>query len=246
MRQNRCEVWTASVTDFGQHEPALAAALTPDEQTYVAALADPTTATLSRAVLRLLLARYLDVAAEEVVIDRSCPDCGRPHGRPRLPEHTGAATLSPQFSVSHGGDLLVLAFLERGRVGVDVEPDLPGEVVGVELLELALTTRERTHVTSVPTDQRRRLFLHYWTGKEAVLKAVGTGLDSSLQAVALPAPPNAATTAVTIPGSGPVKLAVRYLDLGAAHVGALATAEPVLDLQVTRLSPAALLAPPIR
>ena len=51
----------------------------------------------------------------DVPVERTCPDCGRPHGRPRL-DLPGA----PQLSVSHSG-LLVVVAAHDGPVGVDVQ-----------------------------------------------------------------------------------------------------------------------------
>lgn len=236
-----CEVWAARLSELRPHESSLAAVLTPAERADRAGHADASTGALSRAVLRLVLARHLGVMPEQLDIDRRCPTCGRPHGRPRLRTDAGAPEPSPQVSVSHGGDLLVVALADRGPVGVDVEPARPSSAVEADLLELTLTPAERSHLASVPADQQHLLFLHYWTGKEAVLKALGTGLDLPLQAVALPAPSTGGTTAVAVPGAAAVELTVQHLDLGPAHVGALATAGPVGPVPVGWLSAAALL-----
>lgn len=75
------------------------------------------------ALLRVAVARNLGVAPEQVLVDRTCGECGRPHGAPRVVA-TGAA---PWVSVSHSGLLVAVALSPRGPVGIDVQraADLP-------------------------------------------------------------------------------------------------------------------------
>ncbi len=120
---------------FAGHEAGLDRELVGEERPYVErAGRSASTARLSRAVLRLLLADHLDRPAAEIGIDRRCPVCARPHGRPVLTRSEPTAARSGdqpdpgatlQFSVSHGGDLLVLALSADGVVGVDLEPVEP-------------------------------------------------------------------------------------------------------------------------
>ena len=231
MREGECEVWIASMPEFTEHQVALHGVLTPDERAHVHRYrSGRATARLSRALLRLVLARYLDLAPAEVEIDRSCPACGRPHGKPRLRGGPDAAIPAIEFSVAHGGDLLVLAFAGTAPVGVDIEPTGTAQGVCAELLEFTLAPGELRRVQQAPLPQRRLVFLRYWTGKEAVLKALGTGLDVQPQAVTLPPLPTGGTTSVTLPGSPPVELWVRDVDVGAAHVCTLATGREVRQL----------------
>lgn len=229
----------ASAAAFAPHQPALTALLTLEERAHVAGLREPATATLSRALLRLVVARQLAVPPAEVRIDRRCPVCGRPHGRPRL---DGAAP-PLHLSVSHGGDLLVLALSAHPALGIDVEPATRVEDVPAELLELVLTAAERAHVPAAPAAARHRAFLGYWTGKEAVLKALATGLELSPQAVGLPPPGTRGPAHVTVPGGGQPDLAVRPVDVGPAHVCTLATGADVGAVLVQPLSPAVLTGP---
>ena len=53
--------------------------------------------TVAAALLRLVVAPLTAQATDRVVVDRSCPSCGRHHGRPRLPG-TGL-----DASISHSG-----------------------------------------------------------------------------------------------------------------------------------------------
>lgn len=99
--------------------------------------------------------------------------CRTPHGKPFCPE------AETDFSISHSGMMVWTAFCREGAVGIDVEeernlPDLP------DLAE-QLHPRECAALRRLPPDSMRTAFYRCWTRKEAVLKALGTGLSQSLQ-----------------------------------------------------------------
>lgn len=120
-------------------------------------------------VSRMVLGAHIGVAPERVSIDRTCPHCGRPDGRPRLAGNTGV-----RFSVSHSGDVVVVAFTVNCAVGVDVERLDPSR--GPELAQLILSPAERADFDTLPPAGQLRGFFRYWVRKEAVLKATGEGL----------------------------------------------------------------------
>lgn len=73
---------------------------------------------ISAAMLRVAVAAHLGIAPAEVVVDRTCAECGGPHGAPRIVSH---GTPAPSVSVSHSGLLAVVALAPYGPVGVDVQ-----------------------------------------------------------------------------------------------------------------------------
>lgn len=129
----------------------------------------------SRAAQRVLAARYLTTDPHRVRLDRRCPTCGSTeHGRPTLPD---ARDLD--FSVSHTGELVALAFRRGGRVGLDLEAlDRRVDVAG--LGPTVLTHREAARLGAVADDQVRAAFYRLWTRKEATLKLAGHGLTVPL------------------------------------------------------------------
>jgi len=136
--------------------------------------------TIGVAVSRVVLGAHLGVAPERVSIDRTCPQCGRPDGRPRLADEAGV-----RFSVSHSGDLVVVAFAVDGAVGVDVERWDP--LRGPEVAPVILSPAERADFDALPTADQSRAFFRYWVRKEAVLKATGDGLGVQLRDLTLSA-----------------------------------------------------------
>jgi 4'-phosphopantetheinyl transferase len=95
------------------------------------------------------------------------------HDPAGLPGPTGFAG-GLQVSLSHSRGLAAAAVTAIGPVGVDLEPVRP-----VEALVLArrwFPAREAAWLARVPSGQRDAAFLALWTQKEAIAKALGTGL----------------------------------------------------------------------
>ncbi|NBE54277.1 4'-phosphopantetheinyl transferase superfamily protein [Streptomyces sp. YC537] len=120
-------------------------------------------------LLRRLLGARLDRDPAGIrYVREPCPGCGAPHGRPAVP---GAPV---HFSLSHSGDLALIALADR-PVGVDLEaladPALVNDV------SRTLHPREREELTSLPEGTSRvEAFTRCWTRKEAYLKGTGEGI----------------------------------------------------------------------
>jgi 4'-phosphopantetheinyl transferase len=130
--------------------------------------------TVAAALLRLVAGPLTARAADRVVVDRSCPSCGRHHGRPRLPG-TGL-----DVSISHSGATVAVAVSNAGAVGVDVQQVADDAVH--ELSTLVLAGSEAGHVVAA------RDFFTYWTRKEALVKATGDGVAVPLSEVVVTRP----------------------------------------------------------
>jgi 4'-phosphopantetheinyl transferase len=135
---------------------------------------DRTRFALAAALLRLTVADRTGTAPEAVEIDRTCPTCGKPHGRPRLP---GGAL---HLSVTHSGPCAAVAVTKVGPVGVDVEALRAFD--HERLLDEVLAAEERVAVTG--TEE----FMTIWTRKESVLKATGAGLTIPMHQLTVTAP----------------------------------------------------------
>jgi 4'-phosphopantetheinyl transferase len=120
------------------------------------------------ALLRTSAAAQLGIAdPENVPIDRSCDECGKSHGKPRILD-------TPlEVSISHSGDRIAVALSLAGPVGVDVEEvaEAPGGVP-----EFALSPAELATLRTLPESAQETGFIQMWVRKEAVLKATGHGL----------------------------------------------------------------------
>lgn len=91
-----------------------------------------------------------------------------PHGRPYFPN------ASFDFNISHANNL-VMCGVSPTRIGVDVEQVLP---ISLSDFESHFTPEEFLHMQEAPNPLLA--FYTHWTQKEAVLKAMGTGLSVPL------------------------------------------------------------------
>jgi 4'-phosphopantetheinyl transferase len=167
--------------------------------------------TVAAALLRLVAAPLTDRPAARVVVDRSCPTCDRPHGRPRLPG-TGL-----DVSISHSGATVAVAVSAAGAVGVDVQQVQADSVD--ELSPLVLADSEARHVAVA------RDFFTYWTRKEALVKATGDGVTVPLPEVVV-TPPGTPPRLLGYPRQGELAAQLRDLSPGLGYVGALAVLSP--------------------
>lgn len=102
-----------------------------------------------------------------------------PHGKLFLAGHE---RLGPCFNLSHSGDLAALALIRDRRVGIDIEAERPLTDRAL-LARRILGRRERERFEALPERARGGALLAAWTHKEAVLKAVGTGISGNLRAI---------------------------------------------------------------
>ena len=128
-----------------------------------------------RTLAKTLVAERLGRPVESVRLDATCEDCGKPHGRPRVPD----ADLV--LSISHSGNLIGLAAAEGVPVGLDVETS--NRNADASLVDYALSPAEREAVAGLSDEARSAAFFVYWTRKEAVMKATGKGLKIPLQSI---------------------------------------------------------------
>jgi 4'-phosphopantetheinyl transferase len=125
----------------------------------------------AHAALRRLLARCTGQAPQALRFDLGA------FGKPQLRGTPGCA-----FSLSHSGDLALVALAGDGEIGVDLEPVRPMRDTDA-LVRQCLSERERLHFHALPESERAFAFLQAWTRKEACLKAIGTGLQIEPSAV---------------------------------------------------------------
>jgi len=125
-----------------------------------------------RAMLRLGLAWYLQEVPQNILL------AANSHGKPYHAEDS-----SLHFNVTHSGGLGLIAFTTLGEVGIDVEEN-HRDVEALEIAAQNFTGNEAAMVAETRTPQEQaRIFLRFWTRKEAVLKAAGCGIPQGLDTV---------------------------------------------------------------
>jgi 4'-phosphopantetheinyl transferase len=83
-----------------------------------------------------------------------------------------------KYNISHGGDLIVVAFSETSEVGIDVESS--HRKVNLDIVKRYFTASESTFIDNLPQNRQSEYFIRLWTIKEAYLKMLGTGLFKPL------------------------------------------------------------------
>lgn len=183
------------------------------EQTRAATMppAERETFVLARALLRGALGAVLGADPGHVTLTAACP-CGRPHGRVRVGSGPRGRR-SLHVSVTRTGPLVAVAVAAR-PVGVDVTSVATAS--RAPLVDVALGPGEAAWWAGDVVDRPFAL-AQAWARKEAVLKAVGTGLDLAPSAVDVRGP----LTRVALDGR---TTTVRIVDLPvrAGQAGAVA------------------------
>ena len=122
----------------------------------------------ARAGLRTLLGRHLDLDPRRLAFSAN------DFGKPRL-----AGDGQIHFNLSHCEERAVLAISDTAEVGIDLERERPIE--HIDLAKRYFHPNEVTAITASPDEaEQRRAFFLVWTLKEAVVKALGTGLSTPL------------------------------------------------------------------
>ncbi|MEO5714286.1 MAG: 4'-phosphopantetheinyl transferase superfamily protein [Luteolibacter sp.] len=144
------------------------ACLTDEEKSRAARFHFPNDAThwaACRAALRAILGREIGLAPREVPLVFS------EFGKPLL----ASPFNSLHFNLSHCPDLAIVALSLDGPVGIDLE----SLARATDLLECENSFCHPEEIRTLDADKEVRAtqLLRIWTAKEAVLKALGTGLS---------------------------------------------------------------------
>lgn len=129
-----------------------------------------------RSVLRIILGEILESPPEKLVLEIG------EHGKPSLAKpHQGL-----HFNLSHCNDLALIALSMEGEIGVDIEPaDRGNSLLGCEA---SFCHPEEIAGLPLEEDRRAQALLDLWTRKEALLKALGTGMSLAPETVSLADP----------------------------------------------------------
>ncbi|NER33126.1 MAG: 4'-phosphopantetheinyl transferase superfamily protein [Oscillatoria sp. SIO1A7] len=127
----------------------------------------------ARGILRTILGRYLSIQAEDIQFAYS--DSGKPF--------LANTDSSLQFNLSHSHGLALYGITRDIAIGIDLEYIRPIEAE--ELAKRFFAPEEYSELSQLPGDRQAVEFFHYWTCKEAYLKATGAGLAGGLETVAV-------------------------------------------------------------
>lgn len=129
--------------------------------------ADQQTRIISRAILRILLGRYLNIDPEEIQFTLN-------HQKKPILKNSNAENL--HFNVSHSGNWILIA-VSTYPIGVDLEY-IDTSFTYQNLLNFSFNIEEKNYIQT--SKLPHQTFYQLWTRKEALLKATGKGLIDDL------------------------------------------------------------------
>lgn len=175
---------------------------------------------VARAVLRLLIGRYLSQPPEQISFTYS------EYGKPAIPGQR------LQFNVSHSGGLAMMAFCLDAEVGIDVEKKRP-LTDGEQIAERFFSASEVAVFKSLSDAQRNEAFFNCWTRKEAYIKAIGEGLSCPLDVFDVTLAPGEPARLLRIRGSAAAAAAWSLFSLEPAEGFGAAVAIPGQNWQLS-------------
>jgi len=208
-------VWAVALDSAAAATRAWEAALTDDERARAEQIKIDEARrrfVVSRSALRTILGHHLAVEPQEV------PLVYANSGKPELK----AGKL--HFNLAHSGELALLAVTTGCPVGIDVEHVRPVRQRD-ELAGRYFAPAEIDAILALDESRRGEAFVNCWTRKEAILKAIGSGLGYPLDAFAVPIGATVAAW-IDIPARGSVAAArccLMTLAPCADYVAAVAT-----------------------
>lgn len=167
----KIDLWIWRFTDDKASQMEIQAFLSPEETARAARFvfpADKARFVGRRFHVRKVLGNYLSCAPGDIVFEHNG------HGKPFLsPAHRSDL----RFNLSHSEDVAVLGVTHGLELGVDVERVRP---ISEKVASRFFSRAECETLASIPADQADRSFHECWTGKEAFVKALGSGLSVPL------------------------------------------------------------------
>jgi 4'-phosphopantetheinyl transferase len=124
-----------------------------------------------RWLLRKVLAFYTGISADKLQFQRS--DKGKPY----------LAQGNIQFSLSHSGHWGVLAVSDGNAVGIDIEVVQSKRNI-LRIAQHYYAPAELTQLLALPAREQQDYFYRLWTLKEALFKALGSGISAGLDKAA--------------------------------------------------------------
>lgn len=228
-------VWIARVSELAASRDALLRTLDSEERARGDRFvfeADRTRHVVSHGVLRLLLAGYLGLRADEPRFTVG------PHGKPSL---GGRVAPETRFNLSHSGDLALVAVAVRDEVGVDVQRWSREQDDAMRELTVRrmFSHREREQLDAVPAAARAETFFRIWARKEAYVKALGESVTQGLDQFDVSAGDEVnCLIADRRSTTAPERWTLRGVPVDAGYSAAVAVASRDPDIRVSNVTPA--------
>lgn len=162
-----CEVWLLTARANAPGNEMLEELLSVDERKRATRFRfeeDRVRFIVGRAAARWILASYCSVSPDRIQFRRGS------HGKPALL----TPSASVEFNVSHSGEYVMVAVTSDTECGVDIECARP------RAEEISIAANYFSGQEMEWLSRTEAGFLRLWTGKEAIVKALGGGLSVPL------------------------------------------------------------------
>jgi 4'-phosphopantetheinyl transferase len=159
-------IWSACLSENEASLPYFTSLLSQDEQeraSHFKFSRDQERYTISRGILRSLLAGYLEEPLQKIEILYGL------WGKPCLPKEKALS-----FNLSHSGDYVLYALTQRYEVGIDVEY-IDKSLELEDMTRSVFSITEFSHWKVLNAEEKIHSFFKHWVSKEAFLKALGKG-----------------------------------------------------------------------
>lgn len=174
LEANEVHLWLVDLEVSSALLRRLAGSLSPEESARAARFhfaRDRDRFIVAHALLRLLLARYCQVAPGALRFVSNA------YGKPALDFAAGQEPL--YFNLSHSHQLALYAFTRVCELGVDIE-HIRDDFEYAQSAAHVFSPRERAALASLPVELKPAGFFNAWTRKEAYIKARGMGVSLGL------------------------------------------------------------------
>ena len=163
------EVFFGQSKDFSLDNSELSSYINKDDQVKaekLRSIEDKRTVLICNTFLRMILSRKLNKNPHDIIYIEDIT------GKPRIKDNPIF------FNISHTRDSFAIAISEQFNIGVDLEK--VNRVLDIEpVIRRVFSRKENEYIHRSGGKTRDRFFL-LWTRKEALLKAIGTGIISQL------------------------------------------------------------------
>lgn len=221
LEQNCVHVWIIPHGGGTGHGDALPGFLSREEEVRARAILDPRAQSEfreSHAIRRAIIGGYASM--DPVHVRFGVTEFGKPFL---------ASFPALHFNASRTQGLSVLAVCRAAPLGVDAEWLRP--IPDVEELALRVCSdRERDLLGVLSGAGRVERFLRFWTRKESVVKAIGTGLSEDLRAVDV-----SEDFVVRTESHAGSRIKILDLNIASSHVAACAVSSAVESVRQFRL-----------
>lgn len=209
-------VWRATLDQPAEYVRQLKRSLSEDERLRAERFyfeRDRSRFIVGRGLLRFILSRYLEIAANKLQF------CYSSRGKPELVETSSAYKL--RFNVSHSQEIVLYAVTRDRSIGIDVEYIRPMPEAE-QIVKSFFSVYENSVFERLPLCQKQLAFFNCWTRKEAFVKAIGDGLSLPLDQFDVSLIPGEPARLLGIKGGTYSSWSLQDLTPVPGYVGALA------------------------